>query len=1562
MVIRLKDIPIAPLNPEEVEALANGEFDYADRERVSLRAANQHARDELRDKIRRDNLREINKVFGTTFDVTVPVSEPDTLTQGYGDFTLKEKTGEVAKAVHRGMGSIIKLPGVLMKAIGELPATRAEIRALKESPYAIQRARSQMPRNPLVKRMRALANILRQTGNKYIEVVNGMMADESPESRAVRQGAFLNAPFYRTATAVGESAPTYGLAVAATLTSGNPNIGLFILGSTTASSSYDNLRRQGIDSDLALMGALLEGSIEMVTEKVPMNILLKGGGRPFLIRALRLGTAESFQELFAQMGQNYVNAVVKEIDPENLATAIQAARQEWSIITQGWEDAMAAGFTMGGGAAAFSPGPDFGRTADEMREAYGISPRNTGELLAVIEQIKQKVKAVEPFEGVLEAAAEAGRVEVPAEPPVAAPVAEPAPEDAVDIKLGLNREEVIDETLRDLSEDAFDEQFVEAEKEVIRLEEHFDEVESLSREEKIELATAQDRISAFDNERFRRKIRDIAPEDLAFDFMDINLTSRSGKVQGALFIDEVSRNPELRAAFEEGLKKRADISPDNAELVQAQLEDARQLSKELRQAQEAPVEQKQLAQPPTEAKPSIAEQRRALVERKLRAGEEVAPDVREEFADLVREVEGVGEDIGPAKKTLLDNLTSKERIELETLEKQLADKVRSQLNTGLDPEAFILATRVGGFYIKAGYRAFSEWAAQVRARIGTISDFTLRTIYSSLRQSFPGLDSDAEISASLEIGEGEVKVRGTPASIMAQAIENELVEENKPIHDELPTYRAMNMKEQADKSLALIEEDVEQAKRVAFYKEPAPLNLFPENVFSALRIYAQRTGDVDLLMDLALNEDVVREHTIMGKRIKSLDTDQDFADPVRAIREIVVARKDNLARKGKDMSALEAKLRELQAELDRTKKNVAVHTERAKREYGRKNTFVTRVEYDKIIARRKKDTPLLRHDRRRGAAYVPNPQDFSDMAKIGMFHLEALGRDFAKWSHQMARDLGEWVTPHLKGEYEKALAQAKTEDIEIKESKRLSIKKKRLATVTKKIEGKLSELDLEKSPRLPIELDEEGQRLQDAYDLAREKYKAAQSVANIITEEEVRIIAQLAKDAADRKVAMEKSKRRKEGFPATPAELRYGIAMSVFLEYVADLKAEANKQTMGEVIKNYLSNPVDFISDFAGTLKAAKASLDNSFHLRQGLPTFLKAITGHLPSAKIWWKTFMKSWRIMWDTLGKKKVMRGLFAEMVSDPDYELLKQAKVALNVVEEEIPVDIPSRIPLVGMLFRMGENAFVGSSRYMRYQLAKQYLSVWRKSGVELTKRELLSLGRLANSQTGRGESSAKSQSPGLLNNLFWSPRNLRAHIDILTLHMFDRNFSAFARRQSALNLIRYISGAAMILTLAKWIDDDSVTFDTNSADFGKIRIANTRFSVGGGMTVLIVLASRLITRKFTSSTTGKTITIDSGKFGALGGKDLIFNFVDNKLSPAAQLALSVIDQKTWEGNRLTIPQMVDDALTPLIIQNVMETGSEDDAANVLAALIAEALGVNVQTYNNDTKKKSNKRSRL
>ena len=1573
MPIKLKDIPVGRLTPEEVEALSNETFNYADRERVSMREAERKIIEEkhndiiLKQLIRAGDFQEGKKIPGY-----VPLRHFEKGTPGDEDFfTFKEKTFEFGKAIHRGLGAIVKFPGVALKAIGEQALTRAEIAELKESPHAIQRLRAKGMESPAGKGARAFANMLRKAGNKYIEVVNGMMLDESPESRSLRAQAFMNAPLYRTSMATGESVPIYGLAIAATLTSGNPNLGLFVLGTTTATSSYENLRQQGVDPDLALIGATLEGTIEMVTEKIPMDMLMKGAARPLLIRALSLGTAESFQELFAQLGQNYVSAVVKDVDPEDYSTVLQAAQQEWSIIHQGWEDAMAAGFLMGTGAGVFVSGglpeADFGlRTAEEIRADYGFVPRNVNELISLTDQIKQRVKDVEK------------KAEVPPTEAIAAPekpVAEQTPAEVSGIApTGIQA--LSDKQLAEklLSAPPTSPEWVAAFKEqkrrkaekppaaptaegegVVKL------IEQGYTKEQAEFIQ-QNRVDMID-----RKSPTI--QEVLDNPQDYPVLGETGKIAVFRVSEKGGKLTVGKYVFDS--KEKAEAFREEFGFIRGQPNIIEKVvdKSDLRKTQDAgeyiffPVKAQPRPAPTEVAKPEAAGV--APTEPLL---SELVTDVKEAMNEFIETRPLISREHKARRETAEKALKEARK----RLGKELAPKgTPTWKMTKRQFEAKAIADRsvVANLNAMMAGLAEEEGFEHVPYIPEEIATTHKREVEKALKEGKP---VPAEVLAEYpelkpptepakEIGEGEEKPRGTSVSVMAQAIENEIVEENKSLYDEIPTYRAMNMKEQAEKALALIEGDLEKAKRIAFYQEPAPPDLFPENIFSALRTYAKMNLDIDLIMDLALKEDVVREHTIMGKRIKSLDTDQDYGDPVRAIREVVESRMEQKVRRGEDISALEVKLRELQTELDKVTKAQTEFTKRAERTYGKRNKLVSRTEYDSIIARRKKEAVGFA-GRAGGVAYVPNAQDFADIAKIATFHLEAMGRDFAKWSYQMTRDFGDWITPHLQDEYDKAIAEAKKAGVEIKKSKRLITKKKRLATTTGKIEAKLEELDLAKVPRIPIELDEEGQRLQTAYDLAREKYKAAQAVANIITEKEVRIIAQLSKDAAERKAVMEKSERRKEGEGATQTELEYGTAISMFLEYVNDLKVEANKRTMKEVIKNYLSNPVDFISDFAGTLKAAKASLDNSFHLRQGLPTFLKAITGHIPSAKIWWKTFIKSWKMMWDTLRKRKVMRGLFAEMISDPDYDLLKKSKVALNVIEEEIPVDIPSRIPILGMLFRMGENAFVGSSRYMRYQLAKQYLNVWRKSGVELTQRELESLGRLANSQTGRGETAAKSKKPGLLNNVFWSPRNLRAYVDILTVHMFDRNFSPFARKQAAINLLRYVSGAAMILTLAKWIDDDSVTWDTKSSDFGKIKVGNTRFSVGGGMAILVILASRLINREFTSSTTGVTKSIDTGKFGAFGGKDLVFNFVENKLSPAAGLVLSIIDQKTWDGSKLTIPQMVNDALTPLIIQNVFETGSAEDSANVLAALMAETMGVNVQTYSDRKKQKTNKRTKL
>lgn len=1671
---RLADVNKGQMTPDEAEALANDTFDYADRERVTLRAANLKIRNDAIDKNRRTQFREINKVFGTNFDTTNPNAETYNITKGYGDFTFGEKVAEAAKAVQRGAGSIVKLPGVALKAIGELEPDRAEIARRGDK---LNNRGAAYFNSPVGKAEKATMDMLREAGNSYIRQADSMMLRESPESIGVRQQPFGAHPFYRTTMAVAESSPSYGLAVASTLSTGNPNIGLFILGSTTASSSYDSFRAQGVDPDLALIGALAEGSIEMLTEKVPMDLLMKGAGKPLLIRALRVGSAESFQELFAQLGQNYVNAVVKDIDPENLSTAIKAARQEWSVISEGWQDAMAAGLVMGGGAAAIAGDvPDLGRSPEEMLAEYGFNPRNPQEFIALTEKIKQNVKQVELFEDVIEEAAKAGDTGV---------TLDLAELEAIELsKNEIRRKVIAGEPLESAEREQFPE-LAKQEDQIAQLQATglagipqapvAEEILPEQEEGPIEVVSFDKKIDRKAKDRIRQDIENDPVFEIESEAQDVRKReidvgvyfvpeNLRGEVNKAIENDPSLRFnvtftrspgvPEFSEAVQEGFLQRAgdvtDTILDISEFLD-RVSEAKKSRKKIGGVSEVVID-KMIASPDPFSQ--INAVRHQMASEGFTASEinEAVQDIADEFdidsePHLLRKVEDVGKGAGIPKDVSEEAKPTTAEPEASAADRiqQIQDQIQSEIT-----------------------------AAEEQVKAGRIVEPPTR-----------------------EIGEGEEIVRGSALSTIALAVESDLLTEQEALNLDLPTYKPMNMKEMSERLTSMIAQDVEKVKRIAFYQEAAPPDVYPEKAFSALKTWAAHTGDVDLIMDIAMNEDAQQVHTVMGKRIKSLDT-QTTTDPVDAVQEVIAARVEKKIRDGEDTTALEEENARLKVELDTTKKALDNHIEKTKQEYGSKNKGVKRTEYDAILDRRRAEAAKLKHDPRLGAVFVPGVQDFIDIAKIGAFHLEAIGRDFAKWSYQMQQDFGEWINPLLADEYDKATTQADTAEIdsaldklkkrlqkqiaslekqietreiatkkkgvqpsdaevvvlrerikvlktefaevfeeEITDKKiaaaikrtqksiaelgrkikagdistktrkklsspelnrlrteqdelrkelqgmrdiakpkkkpktRLEKKKTRLIKGTEKIEKQFDERDFEKKPFVPIELDAEGQRLQNAYDIAKEKYKAAQDAAGIITEEEVAIIAQLAKDVAERQVVMDNSTRRNnaEGEGPTTEEYEYGVAWSIFRDFVDSLRTRANTRSIKQIIVDYLKHPQDVIIDFAGLMKATKASLDNSFHFRQGLPTFLKGLTGDIASAKIWGKTFWKSWRFMWDGLkGSKGSERAITATIVSDPDFKQLKDMKLALFVTEEDIPVRIQEKIPFIGRLFRASDVAFELSGRYMRYQLAKQYLKVWRrggrifqKGGVKLTKKELESIGSLANSQTGRGATLFKNQEPGFVNNLFWSPRNLRANVDMLTLHILDRKATGFAKRQAAINLLRYISGTAFLLAMANWLDDDSVTFEETSSDFGKIKAAGIRYSIGGSMAVMVVLAARLIEGEFTSATTGKTIPLSPGS-PFHSGEASVFNFFKNKLSPAASMALQILDRQTRDGDPITVPWVLDASFTPLIIDSTFEAAEIAGAADTLSAVIAEAVGVNVQVFTDKKTLKTKKRRRF
>jgi hypothetical protein len=172
--------------------------------------------------------------------------------------------------------------------------------------------------------------------------------------------------------------------------------------------------------------------------------------------------------------------------------------------------------------------------------------------------------------------------------------------------------------------------------------------------------------------------------------------------------------------------------------------------------------------------------------------------------------------------------------------------------------------------------------------------------------------------------------------------------------------------------------------------------------------------------------------------------------------------------------------------------------------------------------------------------------------------------------------------------------------------------------------------------------------------------------------------------------------------------------------------------------------------------------------------------------------------------------------------------------------------------------------------------------------------------------------------------------------------------FVRKQAAINLVKVTAGTAAILAIARAVNPHSVELDPRSSDFGKIRVGDTRFDVTGGMGSLLVLAARLATMSSKSTTTAQITPLNSGKFGAKTGKDVVYNFFENKLSPAASLVKDILQGKDFEGKPVSVQGELANLALPLPIQNAQELATNPKSANVVLAILADALGISVQTY--------------
>ena len=356
--------------------------------------------------------------------------------------------------------------------------------------------------------------------------------------------------------------------------------------------------------------------------------------------------------------------------------------------------------------------------------------------------------------------------------------------------------------------------------------------------------------------------------------------------------------------------------------------------------------------------------------------------------------------------------------------------------------------------------------------------------------------------------------------------------------------------------------------------------------------------------------------------------------------------------------------------------------------------------------------------------------------------------------------------------------------------------------------------------------------------------------------------------------------------------------------------------------------------------RSIMATADLSAPLRQGI--FL------VGRPKQWGPAF----KDMFKYALNEKSYKGLMDDIQKRPTYLKMRENKLALTDIgnnlgkrEEEFMTNLVEKIPVFGRLSRASSRAYSGFLNKLRADTFDDLLNKAKQQGV-LTPEVERNIAKFVNSATGRGELGATlSKAQPILNATLFSPRLIASRVNLLNPVQYAK-LDPFTRKEAIKSLLTFAGTGMTVLTLAK-LGGAEVGADPRSADFGKIKVGNTRFDIWGGFQQYIRAAAQLITGQKISTTTGKLMTSGEG-YKSQSRFDIALQFAETKESPIASFISTLLKGQTPIGGQLDVPKEIREMFIPLVWQSTVEAMKEHGIVGGAATAIPSMLGVGTQTY--------------
>ena len=209
---------------------------------------------------------------------------------------------------------------------------------------------------------------------------------------------------------------------------------------------------------------------------------------------------------------------------------------------------------------------------------------------------------------------------------------------------------------------------------------------------------------------------------------------------------------------------------------------------------------------------------------------------------------------------------------------------------------------------------------------------------------------------------------------------------------------------------------------------------------------------------------------------------------------------------------------------------------------------------------------------------------------------------------------------------------------------------------------------------------------------------------------------------------------------------------------------------------------------------------------------------------------------------------------------------------------------------------------------------------------------------NSATGRGNLGKLQRNVGLLNDVFFAPKNMAGQIQTWNNVLNPIKYANYdpVLRTQALKSLFAIAGVGLGVGELSRMAGAQVSNNPTSADFRKIKIGDTRIDPFGGYQQYPVAAMKLLMGKSTSTISGKTTKLTGHKFGQQTRADVAETFFTNRLSPLGSFIWAWMSNKEFDGQPFSAKRAIFERVFPIAAKDIVDLAQADPALASVTAI--------------------------